>query len=1109
MVEFITGISGTGKTSLMFERIKASAAVSDKNCIIVPEQYSYEFDKTLYHYLGAAEFNELFSLSFTSLSRQLFQFYGDSDRKGEYADDMAKMILIYQAVSEVQKLPGQLNYFHRQSSKPGFAEEVLKLICDLKRAGITPQQLESRSAFLDHQLMDKTNDIASIYYTYERLMEEYGFKDNLENIREAAKIAAFHQYFKGYNIFIDEFESFTGDQLEFLKVILSAGANICMTLRTDDVYAEKYSLFETVNNTFRRLTELCRELGIEWKVTECHESYRFNSPDLEYLSTHIIKHRNYEADKAPEPSSLRIFEARDMYGEIEYVCATIKRMIHADKTLRYNDIAVISNTIEQYSDILVSSFETYGIPCFMSLERSVSHTPLMVYFTTLLELAGMRKLSTELILRLLKSGISGVSPTDTALLENYCYRWGIDGDMWLSPFTGEDDSLEQIESLRVSVIGPIRILRSKIQKSETAAEICVLLYKYLTDSGIDSNLSELMGKLIEDDRDNEATELKRLWGCLMEILDSTASTLRENITSFRELSAIMRSMIGRLKYSLPPQTLDAVTVASARTARLNSPRIVFVMGAVEGSFPNQVSLHGLFSEADKQQLLDKRIEISRPVSDLIASERLIVYKSLTSASDMLVLTYPLSDLSGQTKYPAQSIMQIKEMFGKRLRTITEGSISPDYYAVTLRSAFYHYMQDRKSATKEIASIRRVLSSEPEYDRRISAVLSRSGHSNNYRVDTKLMQKLKSFKPLRLSSTALENYSRCHFMYFCNDFLKLKAPEKVDLDFRVAGDIGHECFRSILSSRSKEDFIGLSYEQLSEEIHSAAEKYCKEKLSGDFGKDDRFSLIRSKIEEQMSAVLLHTQQELMSTSFVPTEYEMKIKGEQAVRLSYAENKELLFEGIADRADVCFSGKDKYVRIIDYKSSGKTIDKNTLASGMNMQMLLYLFAVTGENGRYSDCVPSGVLYSPIFGSEPKPDDSREEAVSRSASQTELRATGLVLGDPMVLEAMENGVAGKFVPAKYKTDRTLTQASSCISQSSMDKLREFTFRTLKDMAASLLEGHVEALPLSSAPPCKYCNVGNVCGNSDASLSREPDANKLSEAEQILSEKTERKEV
>ena len=111
MIEFITGPAGSGKTTCMFARIKERCQEADKLCIIVPEQFSQDFDKKLYFYLGAENFNELFSLSFTGLARQLFQLYGDPARKGGYADDMAKMILVYQAVESAMSRPDSVGSF--------------------------------------------------------------------------------------------------------------------------------------------------------------------------------------------------------------------------------------------------------------------------------------------------------------------------------------------------------------------------------------------------------------------------------------------------------------------------------------------------------------------------------------------------------------------------------------------------------------------------------------------------------------------------------------------------------------------------------------------------------------------------------------------------------------------------------------------------------------------------------------------------------------------------------------------------------------------------------------------------------------------------------------
>ena len=69
-----------------------------------------------------------------------------------------------------------------------------------------------------------------------------------------------------------------------------------------------------------------------------------------------------EPDKAPAAHNIRIFEARDMYSEAEYVCAEIKRLVHFNPSLKYRDIAVISNSIEEYSEVLKAAFERYDIP---------------------------------------------------------------------------------------------------------------------------------------------------------------------------------------------------------------------------------------------------------------------------------------------------------------------------------------------------------------------------------------------------------------------------------------------------------------------------------------------------------------------------------------------------------------------------------------------------------------------------------------------------------------------------------------------------------------------------------------------------------------------------
>ena len=1097
MIEFITGQAGSGKTTLMYERIKQDSL---KKCIIVPEQFSHDFDKKLYFYLGAEKFNQLFSLSFTSLARQLFQIYGDPSRSGEYADDMAKMILVYQAITNVEKMPGGLNYF--RSSHSGFAEDMLKLIGDMKRSGIRPEALMDSSQLFDDRLRYKTSDAALIFMEYQRLMEEYGFKDNLDNIAEAAKIANFHQCFKGQSVYIDEFESFTADQLEMLKVIISTAENVCITLRTDDVNAGKFTLFETVNKTFRDIVRICTDASKGYRITDCPKSFRFKSPDLEYISAHILRNFRYCPEKAPAPNNVRIFEARDMYSEAEYVCASIRHMIHEDKSLRYRDIAVVSNDIAKYSAVLKAAFSRYDIPYFLSLEKPVNHTAIMVYFNSLLDLLSSGKVRSELVFRLLRSGLASVGLTETSALENYCYKWGVDGDMWEKGFTAPDDGLEQLEKMRAELIMPVLKLKKKLSKSNTAEEICTRLYDHLVHSGIEENIGRMMDGLIGSGRDYEAAEIKRLWGCLIDILDSIYETLGKKEVTFKEISRLIKSMIGRINYSVPPQTLDAVTAASARTARLNSPKAVFLMGATDGDFPNQVTVHGLFSEPDRQKLADKSLLISTPLADLIASERLVVYKAMSAASEKLVISYPLSDLSGQAKYPAQIVDSILKMFGREDIRLTEKDVPVHYYAVTLHSAFYQYMQNRTVNTVSSASVEKLLLSRPDYKRRLAYVLSRSSHTQEYIIDTALMEKLSSFDPLRLSSTSMEEYGLCHFKYFCDKCLRLHPCEKVELDARITGELTHECFYGLLSSRSKKEFIEMSYEDVQNEINSRAADYKSRAMAGDFGKDAKFELIFNKLTNRMTEVFLHTQQSLMASDFTPHKFELDLRKTHCVSMSFGKGKWLLFGGIVDRADVCSIGGRNYVRIVDYKSSRKDITAKTLGSGINLQMLLYLFASTDKKGIYENYSPAGVLYSPIMVSDLSLEEHKVDSFNSGALDSSLKTSGLVLSDMDVLQAMEKDVAGRFVPVKLNKDGSISSKSGCITAEGMERLKKLTYGKLKEMAESLYGGNVEAVPLmlDGKLPCAYCDYINICDNSKPDRWRLPDAEAVAEAQEIL---------
>ena len=70
----------------------------------------------------------------------------------------------------------------------------------------------------------------------------------------------------------------------------------------------------------------------------------------------------------------------------------------------------------------------------------------------------------------------------------------------------------------------------------------------------------------------------------------------------------------------------------------------------------------------------------------------------------------------------------------------------------------------------------------------------------------------------------------------------------------------------------------------------------------------------------------------------------------------EDKNIEITGKIDRVDVAKLSDKQYVRIIDYKSSVKDLDINQVMSGLQIQLITYLDAISQQ----SDFEPSGILY-----------------------------------------------------------------------------------------------------------------------------------------------------
>ena len=1076
MLNFNLGGTGTGKSYEMLKKISQSVDLGKKICILVPDQYSFEFDKKLYNSMGAKRYNNVTVLSFARLAQDIFIKYGG--KSGEYANDLTKLSIMYMAINSIQK-NDKLKFYNKQAKSPQFIDNALQIVKEFRWSNISPEALAEKAPFLNDNIYEKVNDISTIFTAYNDLLEENGYKDSLNDITEAAKIAEINGYFKNTTVFVDEFQSFSGDELEMLDTIISTADELNVTLTMDEVPQIKSSLFSITHDTYYSLVKIAQKYNVKISIEIQETAHRFKSMDIETVSKNIFRPVRKATDIC---ENVKIYESPEIYTEVDFVCTEIRKLVR-EKGYRFNEIAVISRQLPDYTNILESAFARYEIPYFLDANKPVMHKSLMLLVMSIFEIAVQKHPNTESVLRYAKTGLLGLPYSLISALENYCYKWNVDGEMWEHEFVISENSADNfINDARMKLINPLLKFK-KETKNATGEVICEALYRLFIEIDLDKNISGISAAKKADDVENLtiAREIKQLWNVLIGILEAIHTTLGETQMPLKDFRELLRIMLSESTFANPPQTLDCVTVSSAERARLADPKAVFVIGVNEGIFPLAVKSSGLFNDKDKTVLEQVGLKLSITTKHLIDEERFITYTTISAPSEKLYITYPLSDSTGKVRFPSYIIEQISKLFKSNI--ITKIADLPSiYFCTTEKSAYYNFVQGYNKNDEYSASLRYYLEMNENYSEKL-AYLDKVNENVKLEIEDKELSKKLFGDKLIVSATRFEDFNKCHFCYFCKKGLGLYPPQRIEINAMEQGNIIHKCMFDIFKSYNKENFVNETAENLHAHVNKTLDTYYNEVLGGDFGKTARFHSTYQKLVDTIMEVLFHLQEEFSQSEFVPTDFELKISENSEIKPTKLVSKsgmEISFIGTIDRVDTYVNNGKTYVRVVDYKSGEKSFRLEDILYGINMQMLLYLFTITQGDGKYSMSEPAGVLYMPSKELEPELSRNSSDEDLTNSKDKSFKMNGILLDDEEVIRAMEKEVSGIYIPVKKAKDG-YTKASSLITKKQIENLRKYAYNLLTEMADKLYDGQIDATPLTNGKitPCDYCEYWSICGN------------------------------
>ncbi len=1085
IIHILTGRAGTGKSQAIIEKIRENLETNENIITLVPEQFSYEFDQKLYHALGVSQFNRLQTHSFRSLAREISRNYGHPSDGMTYADDITRYTLLYQAVLYTGVQTHQLQMLEKQSLRPAFLIDLSTLFAQFRQDGITQEILLQKSAELSGRLGIKLCDILTIFQEYNALLDQHHLKDTESDLTTATAIANGQDAFLGDVFFLDEFVSFGEDEYEMLTYIFSACKDIYIALRTDNDDINPISLFSSVNDTLYRIHQIANQLHIQITITSYNTPHRFATDDLAHLSCHIFQTpQSYEKDT----SHLHLMEALSPNEEVDFICTTIRHLLYNDSTLHCQDIAILTNQIDAYQSILEVAMKRYELPYHLDEKQSVRYIPLIVYLQTLLTILQRKKPSTELFIRLGKTGLTSCTIEEASTLENYCYLWQIDGDTWTKPFTGGDDA-EFNENLRQKLFTPIEKLHKSCKGEQSGDTFCHTFYTFLEKMEIQQKQDEILRQYTNlEDRMSRTEEWTFTWNSMIDILEHMENLYTDVIMDFPQFCAIFAALLQNIQRAIPPQTLDAIFISDGKTARLNAPRVVFLIGVCEGIFPAGVSGSTLFSERDCERLETIQISVKKSTEVQIAQAQLYAYSQLTAPSQELYISYPFVDAMQQKCYPSSIFAQIQRLF-PQIEIKSCASYTPNYYATTCAAAYVQYIQNYDKQSTELVPIRDILLQNPIYHERLES-LSHIAQTQVGNVDAPLFhidntQRMRAHigNTVTLSASSLERYQLCPFSYFCRDILRIRGRERIQLAGAESGNLVHTCLEQILCTHDRDAFLAMTPEEMHHEIDKYTTIYWEESLGGSFSKNGRELATYEHVVKNIFLVLRRLQEEFSQSAFIPRYFELMINSDNydfpPLELTTKQGKVQLI-GKVDRVDICQEKDSEWVRVVDYKTGVKNFSLGNLYYGIDMQMLIYLYTITAENTALSQAQPAGVLYMPASGIAS--DELRMYKVSPQKHYNETyQMHGILLNNAHVLKLMELDTQGAYVTGKLTSSNVIDEKSGIfLTKEQMEQMRTYVFDTLINTADNIYSGEIDANPLAMTgrDPCSYCIYDGVCG-------------------------------
>ena len=1111
MLRLILGRAGSGKTEYVRQMLCDKLLAGERDLLlIVPEQFSFETEREMLKKVGASRMQNLEILTFSRLAENVLAETG-RENKPKITDGMRAVMMRL----ALDSLEDKTEIYKKYKSRTPLLQSLVTFSTELKQCAVSTDALETAGKSLPNGVLkQKLTELSQITALYKALVHER-FSDDTDLLTELECAITETDCMHDKTVVFDTFAGFTKQERAVIAAMLPACREVYVTLCTEGKESARQNacVFDNINDEMEKLKRVAAERNVPVAKPILLQAAPDSRPAaLRFLEKHLYACRKPQFDGVQ--TCISLYSAANRREEADFVARTIRKMLR-EGICRARDILVLERRKDTYDNELCAAFHKYEIPYFEDKRQPVDAQPLMQLVTSLLEMTS-DGITTETLLRALKTGLCGLSDDDVSELETYAAVWGIDRGDWKTDFTDnpsglgkalqarDEQQLAKLNDLRRRAVAPIVQFCADFRPAN-GAQKSEMLYRFLRKNGVDEALKNLALSLSAAGYAEAAEEQDTVWQMLTEIFNALYLAVGEAEISASRYTELFKILLDSADLGQLPQGLDVVRIAAADRVRQMPPRVVFAVGVNDGVFPENPPTDGVLNDEDRKVLSSLGVELTETAEVKAVDERFFVYTAFTLPTEQLFVSWSVADYKGGSLFESAAVRELRALFPELPETAS-ATVPPEERLEGAAAAFETCAAHYGENTMLSATLKSYFSDIPAFQARLAAV-DKTVQNAEVQFDNPQNATALFGENMLVSASKAEVYYKCPFSYFCKFGLRLKPLKKAELDVAQSGTVIHYCLEVILREYDRDTLLSFDNEKLRAVIANTIAQYARENM-GTATEDSRFAFLLRNLEKSVLDVLTRLLSEFQVSDFIPTSFELSIAPDGEItpyRLDLPDGGTLRVIGSVDRVDTMVKDGKTYLRVVDYKSGGKEFNLSEVFSGLNMQMLIYLFAVC-ENGKekFVSPVPAGVLYLPAKTIEDKLPRNADPADILSAKLKNSRMQGVVLDSTDAVCGMDKTVSGKYVPVTMKKNGDF--AGNLLSAAEFSALKEKVDENLRQMGTLLHKGVIPVLPACTGKQnlaCKYCDYAAVCGYEDGDRQRQlADYGRFDNAKKVLQE-------